>query len=687
MVSRIYKKNIILFLISISFVFGGLLAGIFLSILKGLPQVRKLEDYKPSTASLVYDKNDKVITQWYSERRFPLPLEQIPEQLKKAVIAVEDKNFYEHDGLDWTGILRAAWANIKAGRIVQGGSTITQQLSKVLFLTPEKSFNRKAKEALLAIQIERTYTKDDILELYLNQIYYGSGAYGVQSAARTFFGKDVWELNLAECSLIAGLPRGPHLYSPFYHPEMAKKRSKYVLKRMLIEGLITKKEYKEAVNSPVNIIIKKDEASLAPYFIEKIRQDIERELGPNIIYHGGLHVYTTLDLEAQAIAEKALMTGLAKIEKRQERQKLKVIEKNAGEDAFSSSEEPALQAAFIAIDPGNGYVICQIGGRDFNKSQFNRATQAKRQPGSAFKPIIYSAAIQNGFTPADIIIDSPVIYKIPGTAKPWKPENFDKKFYGPVRIRTALEKSINVATVKLMDKIGVTTAIHYARLLGIKSPLKPYPSLALGAFEVSLEELTAAYIPFSNLGIKVEPIYIRYIKDQYGDTIYESFPEKKQVLSPASSYIMCSLLQGVIENGTGRGARDIGRAIAGKTGTTNDFTDSWFIGFSPQLIAGVWVGFDQKITLGEDETGASAALPIWVMFMKEYLYEKPVHGFKEPDDIIFLPIDPSNGLRVTKSFSKPFLEVFQKGNEPEEYSHLQIKDWIGKEDYYLTFID
>ncbi|MGA1865314.1 MAG: penicillin-binding protein 1A, partial [bacterium] len=561
------------------------------------------------------------------------------------------------------------------GKILQGGSTITQQLSKVLFLTPEKSFDRKAKEALLAVQIERVYKKEEILELYLNQIYYGSGAYGVQAAARTFFAKDVWELNLSECALIAGLPNAPSLYSPFPHMENALKRRRHVLLRMREEGFISNEEYSEAVNSPSGVVNKTIEMPLAPYFIEKVRQELEKELGPNLLYRGGLHVYTTLDPNAQIMAEEAVAKGFLEIEERRKRQGL------------SNDEDLPLQASLIAIDPLNGHVICEVGGRDFTISQFNRATQAKRQPGSAFKPIIYTAAIQNGFTPADIIMDSPVIYKIPGTEKPWKPENFREKFYGPTRIRTALEKSLNVATVKLMFKIGITNTIHYARLLGIESTLNPYPSLALGASEVSLEELTSSYMPFANNGFRVKPVYVRYVTDDKGETIYSPIYEKKQVITPATAYIMCSLLQGVVENGTGRKAREVGVTVAGKTGTTDNYTDAWFIGFNPQVATGVWVGFDEKISIGHNETGSMAACPIWTLFMKSYLKDKPVRGFEKPDDVVFVPIDPANGLRVTEAFPNSVIEVFKRGTEPQEYSRSQIKNWIGSDDYYLKFID
>lgn len=681
-----YRKWVALALVYLSFIFGGILAGIFLSILRGMPEVKELEDYKPSMASIVFDKEGVEIAQWYIERRVPVPLERMPDELKKAVIAVEDKNFFEHGGLDLFGILRAAIANIRARRIVQGGSTITQQLSKVLFLTPEKSFNRKIKEALLAIQIERIYKKRDILELYLNQIYYGSGAYGVQSAARTFFDKDVWELNLAECALISGLPKSPHLYSPLFHPERAITRRKHVLKRLLDEGLITLKEYTEADNTPLNSV-KSSDGEIAPYFIEKVRQEAESILGPNLLYRGGLRIYTTLDARAQHVAEDAMLEGVTMIEKRRQVQSLPLGEGGNDDSKRMPEGEQRLQVALISIDLSNGEVLSLVGGRAFNESQFNRATQAKRQPGSAFKPIVYAAAIQNGFTPADIIIDSPVIYNIPGMKRPWKPKNFERRFYGPVRLRIALEKSINIATVKLLEKVGMATTINCARLMGIKSELKPYPSLALGTFEVTLEELTAAYIPFATLGVSMEPVYVRCIKNTMGELLYESTPERRQVITPVSSYIMCSILQGVIQNGTAKSASDLGGAFAGKTGTTDECTDAWFIGFSPQILTGVWVGFDRKISIGRNETGARAALPIWKAFMKGYHYDKPVLGFKEPEDIIFVPIDPENGLRVKSSFPDAILEVFQKGNEPSEYSRSQLKEWIGRDDYYLNYIE
>ena len=669
------QKLILFWCVAFAFIIGGIMAGVFVSVLSGLPEIRTLENYQPFMATTVYSHDGRQIIQWFTERRSPVPLDQIPKILKQATIAVEDKHFFDHEGLDWFGILRAAIVNIKAGKILQGGSTITQQLSKVLFLTPEKSFDRKAKEALLAIQIERIYKKEEILGMYLNQIYYGSGAYGVQAAAQTFFEKDVWDLNLPECALIAGLPKAPSLYTPFFYPEKALRRRRHVLFRMLEEGLITHEEFKEAVDSPIGIVQREKALPAAPYFIEKVRQLLEREMGPNLLYRGGLQVYTTLDLEAQKMAEEALEKGLAELEERRRKQGL------------TTEEDVPVQAALIGMDPDTGHVICQIGGRDFTVSQFNRATQAKRQPGSAFKPIIYAAAIQSGFTPADIIMDSPVIYKIPGVKKPWKPQNFRKRFYGPIRLRTALEKSVNVATVKLIYKIGITNAIQYARLLGIESPLEPYPSLALGAFEVSLEELTSAYIPFSNGGFRVKPVYVRYVSDHGGETIYASLAEKKQVINPSTAYIMSSLLQGVVEHGTGRRAREVGAAVAGKTGTTDNYTDAWFIGFSPQIATGVWVGFDEKISLGRNETGSRAACPIWTDFMKSYLKGKPIRGFEKPNDVLYVTIDPDNGLRVTENFPNHIIEVFQRGTEPHEYSRSELKDWIGPDDYYLRFIE
>jgi len=670
-----YQHKILPGSIALAFIVGGVLAGVFLSVLRGLPEIRTLEDYRPFMATKVYSHDGRLITQWYIERRSPVPLDRIPPLLKQATIAVEDQHFFDHEGLDWLGILRAAFVNLKAGKILQGGSTITQQLSKVLFLTPEKSFDRKAKEALLAIQIERMYKKEEILDLYLNQIYYGNGAYGVQAAAQTFFGKNVWDLTLPECALIAGIPKAPSVYAPLSFPEKALMRRRHVLERMRDEGYITRKEFTDVIDAPIGVLNTAESLPQAPYFVEKIRQELEHELGYNLLYRGGLQVFTTLDLDAQEIAEKAVAMELAELEKRRAR------------SGLSTEEELPVQAALIAIDPHTGHVICQVGGRDFTASKFNRAVQAKRQPGSAFKPIIYAAAIQSGFTPADIIMDAPVIYKLPGRQKPWKPENFRQKFYGPIRLRTALELSVNVATVKLLNKIGVTNAIHFAHILGIESPLRPYLSLALGAFEVSLEELTAAYVPFANNGFRVQPIYIRSVTDHGGQTIYSSITVKRQVITPSTAYIMASLLQGVVERGTGGKAKDVGVPVGGKTGTTDNYTDAWFIGFSPYLAAGVWVGFDQKISLGENETGSRAACPIWTRFMQSYHMGRSRRDFERPDDVVEVPIDPKNGLRVTGSFPNRFMEVFQRGTEPHEYSRSELSDGIGSEDYYLRFIE
>jgi penicillin-binding protein 1A len=639
-----------LFLILTAVLTGGA-AGFMIYSVWDLPEVKTLEEYKPSITSRVYSDNNKLLAEFFIQNRTPVDLADVPEDLIKALIATEDTRFYSHHGIDLRGIARAFYRNIRAKKVLEGGSTLTQQLAKVLFLTPERSYARKFKEIALALKIEQHYTKREILALYLNQMYFGSGAYGVEAASQVYFGKKVKDLNVAECALLAGLPRSPKYYSPFKSPENARGRRAYVLNRMVATGCLTPAQAEEAKKAPLPVqpVLKTD--GPAPYFVEYVRQRVEERFGSSILYSGGLNIYTSINEELQNDAEQAVRSGLSKIEARRGKKRASTV---------------PLQAALMAIDPASGYIRAMVGGRDFSQSQFNRALQAERQPGSAFKPFIYAAALDRGFGAADILDDSPLTIKI-DNKKTWSPENFTKTYRGPVTMRTALALSLNVPTVRLFEKIGVDSVIAYAKKFGIKSPLSPYPSLALGSSDVTLSELTSAYAVFDNHGIRVGPVSILTINDSTGRVLYANDAAPEQAIKPETAYLTTNLLRGVIEKGTAWKARELRRPAAGKTGTTNDFRDAWFVGYTPSLVAGVWVGYDNHQSIGARETGAHAALPIWLEFMKKALGNSSQEDFTVPDGIIFKQIDPRTGLLSTANCKQSFREAFMPGTEPRRY--------------------
>ena len=755
-------------------------AGSFLYFSYTLPPVKRIEDYNPPVITKVFSHDGKVIGEFYRERRILVPWEKIPKLLCQAFIAAEDADFYHHKGISYAGIARAILRNLEAGRIIQGGSTITQQVVRSLLLSRKRTLSRKIRELMLAHDLEKHLSKDEILYIYLNQIYLGHGNYGVEAAAEDYFGKSVDELNLAEMALLAGLPQAPERYSPYRYFERAKRRQAYVLKRMVEEGYITQKEAEEAFLTPLHIRPKSNPfLEIAPYFVEQVRVRLKEKYGEDLLYTGGLRIYTSLDVRLQEAAKKALRKGLIALDRRQGfRGPVKVLKKGEigtfcrqvseqiGEDlkegrvylgvvtGFSRSgdktfvrigekkgfipfetmrwarkpnpkvdpaegrirypwealkkgyvvkvrvkeilpdgeavllleQEPEVQGAILAMELPTGYVRSMVGGWDFLQSQFNRALQARRQPGSAFKPIVYAAALESGFTPASILIDSPVIYHDVAHKRYWRPKNFKERFYGPVRLRVALAKSINVATIKLAQRVSVSKIIKYARRLGITSPLTHDLSLALGSSEVTLQELVRAYAVFATGGHLIEPIYITRVEDAWGNVLEERKPlplegelrEKGEeleeesycprVISAETAYLMTSLLQSVVKEGTGWRAKALGRPCAGKTGTTDEYTDAWFIGFTPELIAGVWVGFDEKKSLGKNETGSRAASPIWVDFMKEALKGVPPREFPVPERIIFVRIDPKTGLLARPTEEGAFFECFKLGTQPTEYA-------------------
>jgi len=734
-------------LIISSLLSGGILLLKWQRELPDIEQVRAKIKEGLSQSTIIYDIKGEPISQIFLERRSWVSLEKIPIYLRQAFIAAEDNRFYKHKGVDLRGIIRAAWADIKARKVVQGGSTITQQVAKLFFLTPKRSIKRKVKEILLARRLEALLSKDEILELYLNLIYFGSGAYGVEEAAKTYFGKHVWDLNLPECAALAAIPRSPARYNLFRHPENNKERREYVLERMLQEGYITSSQMFKAKNAKLKLVKKERSwADKAPYFTEMIRQYLVSKYGSEEVYQKGLKVYTTLDLRLQKIAQEALKEGLRELDKKEnpyrgplgniendfrltskEYKKGKIykaivkrvlkdqvivdlgkeegviphnglswifkkelkgkkitdilkekdiilvrIRKKASDGRWilSLEQEPEVEGALVCIDLTSGEIRALVGGYDFERSKFNRVLQAHRQPGSAFKPIIYTAAMDTGFTPASIILDAPITFEMQGPEEEakaflWKPENYTEKFYGPTRLRVALAHSRNVVTIKLLKKMGIKVAIRYARKLGIKSPLRADLSLALGGSEVTPMELTRAYTTFPTGGKLIEPIFIKKVEDREGHILEENRATFTPVIPEDTAYVMTSLLESVIKEGTGKKAQALQRPCAGKTGTTNEFRDAWFIGFTPRLITGVYVGYDDHRPLGYAETGARAALPIWLSFMKQAVANDPPEPFSVPSSVVFAKIDPDTGMLASFDNPKAQFEVFKQGTEPK----------------------
>ena len=728
----------------------------------GLPSIEILDDFRPSLASLVYDDNGDKVHEFYIERRIWTPIDEIPDQMLEAIIAVEDSRFYSHGGVDWFGIVRAAWANFRRRRIEQGASTITQQLARRLFLTPEKTIERKLREIILARKIEKKLAnKRRILEYYLNEIYFGSGAYGVSAAAQTYFGKALHELSLPQFAMLAGLPRAPSRYSPFINPSLATSHRNFALGRMLTEGVITQQQCRDATRTPLHTVDADRTAGtrVGAWYFEHIRRsaleifkapsdepaDEEEAEGrlfgtsaSDVVYRNGLNIYSTIDIGLQAIAELAVEKGLRELDKRQgfrgpiqdgeldcglDRRDLKpglislaevtgveadsiavtfgagirgVIDQKRFKWALDEERElhlatgsiievriadnfepetdgpvplfleqtPEVEGALVAIDLHTGHVKAMAGGRSFKKSEFNRVVQSRRQPGSAFKPVIYTAAIDSGMIPTDIVLDVPVY--MDEVEKIWKPQNYGERVFGPVTLQTALEKSKNLATINLIKRLTPDLAVEYARLLGIQSHLEPVPSLALGSIGVSLLDLTCLYGVIATGGRRFTPVFIERITDNSGRALHGQQPDFEQIISPQTAYVMVHMLKGVIQRGTGVRAKGLGHNLAGKTGTTNDFVDAWFIGFSPDLVVGAWVGFDELKPIGKGETGARAALPIWIEFMKEALKDEPERDFPVPEGIVFRLIDANSGLPATDRTTDAIMEAFVSGAEPLE---------------------
>ncbi len=753
----------------VTFIFTGIsgvigVVGVYFYLSKNLPKIATLKDYRPPVITTVFSDDNRKIAEFFKERRIVVPLSQMSSMLKNAFIAAEDARFYNHKGIDVLSIIRAFFKNIEAGAIVQGGSTITQQVAKSFFLTPQKSYVRKIKEAILAYRIDRKFTKEEILFLYLNQIYLGHGAYGVEAASENYFGKSAQGLNLAECAILAGLPQAPSRYSPFRHPQRAKQRQIYVLNRMVGEGYITNLQTTEAINRVLDIKPRRNlYIEEVPVYTEHIRRYIAKTYGNDILYEGGLKIYAAVNVEMQKIARQEIENGLNALDKRQgyrgpiehlppeaiesfskalqdeldmspledgriangvvievndknntvtvrmgkalgviriddmrwarkpnlevayyearvnhPGEVLKVgdvIQVRVKQKIFNTDrwwlaleQTPKVQAALLCIESETGYVKVMLGGRDFRESQFNRAVQSRRQPGSAFKPIIYASALDKGFTPATTIIDSPIVYQDIDHDFTWKPKNYKEKFYGPTLFRDALAKSRNVVTIKILKDVGVDYAIDYARKLGITSNLNRDLSIALGSSGVSLLELVRAYSVFNNLGYLVNPVFITKILDRDGNVIEEAELVREKVIEESTAYIMTSLLEGVVKHGTGRRVLALKRPVAGKTGTTNNLHDAWFAGYSPRYTTGTWVGFDDENSLGKGETGSRAASPIWLGFMQKILAGKSVRVFQVPEGVVFSNIDAETGFLPIPESKKTIFECFKEGTVPTEYT-------------------
>jgi penicillin-binding protein 1A len=646
------KKDIRILLLFLFGIIFGSMTGFFIALTKDLPQIRNLESFKPSSITRIYSADEVLLAEFFLEKRDPVPIEMIPDNLKKALIVTEDRSFYQHSGIDLKGILRAILRDIKAGKFVEGASTITQQLSKTLFLKPRKTLLRKAKEAFLSFQIERRYTKDEILELYLNQVYFGSGAYGVESAARIYFGKPVRDLDLAECALLAGLPKSPSRYSPLIDKDLALKRRNIVLKQMKDTKGITQAVFNRAKEAPLNLAKQDKSRVKAPYFIDYIKFFLENTIGSSRLYKGGLTVVTTLDFKLQLAAEFAVEKGLSALEHRMKKQ-------------FIINPDP--QCALVSLDVLSGGILSMVGGRDYLKTPFNRATIAKRQPGSAFKPIVYAYAIEQGFSQNKIVLDAPVAFKTGNRRKEWQPNNFSEDYKGEMTLRKALALSKNIPAVRLIEMLGPSSVVGFAHTLGIESALYPNLSLVLGTSGVKLINLTAAYSVFPNKGERIEPYGVMEVVDGNGRPVWRVKPNKKAVISRESAAVITDMLRSVIQDGTGKKAKIIQRPIAGKTGTTNDYKDALFIGFSPSITTGVWVGQDTFTTIGKGETGARAALPIWIEFMKRALHNRPIQYFDIPDDVVKISIDPTTGLLAADNAQNAVKALFKKGTEPKSY--------------------
>ena len=768
----------LLLLLIIAFFLG--LAAVCGYLMWDLPSFSTLKKYRPPVSTEIYSKEYIKIGEFFDERRMFIPFDKIPPMLINAFISAEDSSFYEHGGISLWAIFRAAVKNVEAGYKKQGGSTITQQVARGMLLSPKKDYTRKIREIILAMLMEKYLTKQEILEIYLNQVYLGQSSYGVQAASHVYFGKDVQDLNLAEIAVMAGLTKAPSRDNPAKDLEASKKRQRYVLQRLLEDGHIQKEEKDAAMLETLQIKQDYDlNDEIAPYFVEAVRQYVMNKYGSDRVLKEGLQVITTLEFKAAVAAKRALQTGIEELDHRRGyRGVVKHFKNNVEEDEilrkqkakytmldiqpgatfqalvskvneskkmyeinlgftrssidfdsfdwlkhtdihnddliwvkydgaqFNIYQEPQLQGSLIAMNPTTGEISAMIGGYDFKKSEFNRTTQGKRQPGSSFKPIIYTAALDNGFTPASIIVDAPIIYDDPTIEFQWKPQNYGGKFYGDTIFRECLILSRNIPTIKIVQQLGIDKVIEYANKMGITSTFERNFSIALGSTIVSPIELITAYSVFATGGKKPVPNMIKQVSDRNGVVleqnntnlpdlvieeqikVHEQYERDKlthqvaiakgisneplpdgYVITPQTSYIMTNLLKEVITSGTGSRAAALKRPAAGKTGTTNDNYDAWFVGFTPNMVSAVWLGFDEAQSMGAHEEGGKASVPIWLEFMQQTLDGKPVLDFPIPDGLVSVSIDPKTGKLANDKTPKAVVEVFKKGTEPTEITN------------------
>ncbi|MBL8140784.1 MAG: PBP1A family penicillin-binding protein [Acidobacteria bacterium] len=746
LVIRIAKHAVLIALFAVAAVLG-IASGVVFVFAADLPQISALDDYAPSTITRVQARDGDVIGEFATERRVVIPYERIAPRLRQAIIAAEDEDFEKHVGLSIPRIVIALVRDMLEGRKAAGASTLTQQLAKNLFLTPEKTWERKIKEALIAIQLEKRFTKDEIFALYANQIYLGHGAYGVEAAARVYFGKSASDLNLEEAAMIAGIIQLPSRQSPYVNMENALRRRNYALSRLAAEGYVPAADADAAKKRPiVTVGLRSESDSIAPWYVEDVRKYLEAKYGAKALYESGLTVRTPLDPTLQRAANVALQEGLRRLDKRHgwraptlnvaasgldrythprwerpmqdgdvvpavvtkaDATSIQVrvgalsgwIDKagyawtrraaatqvvkagdivsvrlaaydprmppSAGMFLGSLEQTPQVEGAVIALDNRTGQVLALVGGFDFERSKFNRANQAARQLGSTFKPIVYTSAIDRGYTPSSIIQDTPVSYPAGAGRPPWTPGNYDGRFLGPITLRHALEHSRNVPAVRIMDALGVNQVIGYARRFGFEGPLPPYLPIALGAAEASLVEVASAYSVFPNQGVRMRPYQVLGVSDRDGNVLEENRPEPTDAIRADTAFVLTNLLQGVVQRGTGAKAASLGWPLGGKTGTTNDYTDAWFIGFDPDITVGVWIGYDQKKNLGHGETGGQTALPIWMDIMRAWIgkrTEKP--SFAQPGNVIVVSVDKATGAQTDAGTPNAIPEVFISGTQP-----------------------
>lgn len=730
----------------------GIGIGWALTSVEGLAErVRELENLHPSQASVVYDMHGKVLHAFEVQKRIPVEtFKEIPDLLKATIIATEDEHFFTHPGIDPLAILRALYRNFITRRWTgQGASTITQQVARMVFLSPEKTLQRKIKEAFLALQIEKQFTKEEIFLQYYNNVYLGHGVYGFEAASRYYFEKTASKLKPEEAAMLTGLIQRPEAYTPYRHPDRALKRRNYVLKRMLLEKVIDQRTYLIAASSTIRLATHEERPEFAPYFIEEVRKYIDSKYGSETLYHGGLKIYTTLDPLAQKYSEASLKTGLYEWAKRRRKLeplynvlekypgteigkiilpewpkhifpddevlalvtevkprevrwriaqyqgswsldddlswlRLNTLEKNfkpgdvylarfvsiSAENHTMKAEPlpiPKAEGAMVALDPLTGEIRAMVGGYSFARNKYNRATQAKRQTGSAFKPVVWITALQRGYSMARLIQDAPIALEDPYLKTTWTPGNFDNRYLGLLTLQRALELSRNTVSVRLAMEVGLNHVIDMAHKLGLDVEIPPYPSIALGTIEVTPLQLTALYAVFANGGIRVQPYMVRRIEDRYGHILESNSPEYFEAIPANLAFIITNALEGVIRRGTAYAAHDLPFDAAGKTGTTDNFTDAWFIGYTPIIVAGVWIGYDEPSRLGYNETGGHTALPVWKQFMLRYMAGKPAVQFPPPDQVIIIPVDLETGLRATPECAKTVLMSFIPGTEPTEY--------------------